>query len=323
MKNDLMERYIYAATRRLPRKQREDVAMELRGLIEDMLQERCGDEQPQERDIRVVLTELGTPQELAARYTDEENKALIAQPYYSTYCYVLKIVLAATFFGLTVAHLLLFAMEPSAALTAFGGWLNSVWNGMFSAFSVVTLLFAYFQHRNIPLSDSFDLNALPAVPKKKQEISKWESLFGIGFCVFFVVMFLLMPDIFSVITFEDGKVYPIFDMAGIRSCWYLIVPFAVLGIVREVVQLLEGRYNTRVLAVSLITNGISAILAVCWLRGHEVLSAEYLGDLDRIFAGEPEIVFTIFSNFNVFFLGAILLVLVLDSMDVTFRTLRK
>lgn len=322
MKNDLIERYIYAVTKRMPRKQRDDVAMELRGLIEDMLMERCGEELPEERDLRVVLTELGTPQELAARYRDEENKALIAQPYYSTYCYILKIVLAATFFGLTVAHLLLFVMEPSVTLHAFAGWLNSLWNGMFGAFSVVTLLFAFFQHKNIRLPDSFDLDAMPEVPKKKQEISKWESLFGIGFCVFFVVMFLLMPDIFSVITFEDGMVYPIFDMAEIRSCWYLIIPFAVLGIIREVIQLLEGRYNTRVLMVSLVVNAISAVLAVCWLRGHEVLSSEYLSAIDVIFAGEPEIVFWIFSNFNVFFLGAMLFALILDTIDVTVRTLR-
>lgn len=77
MKNDLTERYIYAVTRRLPRKQREDVSMELRGLIDDMLDERCGDVVPTEKDIRVVLTELGTPQELYARYDEEADKCLI------------------------------------------------------------------------------------------------------------------------------------------------------------------------------------------------------------------------------------------------------
>lgn len=35
---DLMERYIYAVTRRLPRAQREEIADELRELIGDMLE---------------------------------------------------------------------------------------------------------------------------------------------------------------------------------------------------------------------------------------------------------------------------------------------
>ena len=61
MSEDLLERYLYAVTRRLPEKQREDVAQELRGLVDDMLFDRCGDITPTEKDLRVVLTEIGTP----------------------------------------------------------------------------------------------------------------------------------------------------------------------------------------------------------------------------------------------------------------------
>ena len=41
MNEELQERYIYAVVRRLPRKQREDIEQELRGLIADMLEARC------------------------------------------------------------------------------------------------------------------------------------------------------------------------------------------------------------------------------------------------------------------------------------------
>ena len=43
MKNDLIERYIYAVTKRLPQKVQKDISDELRTLIDDMLAERCGD----------------------------------------------------------------------------------------------------------------------------------------------------------------------------------------------------------------------------------------------------------------------------------------
>ena len=52
MNEDLLERYLYAVTRRLPGKQREDVAQELRGLVDDMLSDRCGDITPTEKDLR-------------------------------------------------------------------------------------------------------------------------------------------------------------------------------------------------------------------------------------------------------------------------------
>lgn len=41
--NDLIERYVYAVTKRLPAKLRADVSRELYGLIDDMLAERCGE----------------------------------------------------------------------------------------------------------------------------------------------------------------------------------------------------------------------------------------------------------------------------------------
>lgn len=65
MEHELIERYLYAVTKQLPAKSRRDIERELRSLIGDMLEERCGEIAPTERDIRVVLTELGTPTELA------------------------------------------------------------------------------------------------------------------------------------------------------------------------------------------------------------------------------------------------------------------
>ena len=86
--NDLIERYLYAITRHLPSAQRSDVAEELRTLISDMLDERCGSLPPTAKDVRVVLTELGTPGEMVRKYTSGEGECLIGQPYYAQYLYV-------------------------------------------------------------------------------------------------------------------------------------------------------------------------------------------------------------------------------------------
>ena len=64
--------------------------LELETIIQDMLEERCEDVTQTERDIKVVLTELGTPNELASKYKGETQDCLIGQPYYSLYVYVLK-----------------------------------------------------------------------------------------------------------------------------------------------------------------------------------------------------------------------------------------
>ena len=61
VKNDLIDRYIYAVTKHMKSAMKKDVAAELETIIQDMLEERCEDVTPTERDIKVVLTELGTP----------------------------------------------------------------------------------------------------------------------------------------------------------------------------------------------------------------------------------------------------------------------
>lgn len=321
MSNDLVERYIYAATKRMPQKQRDDVSMELRGLIEDMLTERCCGLTPSEKDIRVVLTELGTPQELYAKYDEDADKCLIGQPYYSTYKFVMGIVLGSVAIGATVANLLLQLIEPQHWFVALTDWLSMLWDCAFSAFTVVTLLFAFFQRKEIRLGSSFDFDELPSVPKRAQKISKWECIAGIFFCVVFAVLFIFTPEVFCAV--YDGKTIALFDVNVIRATWFIILPFAACGIIREVVQLLEGRYNKKVMITAWVTNAISAVLSFWWLLGFEIMNPFFLYKMEDVFAGESGIVMQIFANFDVFFLGVMLFALVLDTIDVTVRTLRK
>lgn len=321
MNNDLVERYIYAVTKRLNRKQRDDVAQELRSLIDDLLTERCGNLTPTEKDIRVVLTELGTPQELYAKYDEDAEKCLIGQPYYSTYKFVMGIVLGSVAIGATVASLITYIIEPQGWLAAVAEWLSMVYNSMLAAFSIVTLLFAFFYHKGIRINEPFNFDDLPPVPKKTQEISKWDSILGIGFCVLFAVLFLFTPEVFCVIL--EGTVISLFDMEAIRDSWFLIVAFAACGIIREVVQLMEGQYNRKVMITALISNLIATVLAFVWLLGFEVMNPTFLANMQTIFAGESNIVLQMFANFDVFFLGVMLFALVLDSVDVTVKTMRK
>lgn len=321
MNHDLIERYVYAVTKRMNRKQREDVSLELRGLIDDMLTERCGDLMPTEKDLRVVLTELGTPQELALQYDEDKDQCLIGQPYYSVYKYILKIVLACVAGGLSIAHLLLAVLESRTVFEVAALWLNSVWNSLFASFAFVTLLFAFFQRKGIRVGDTFSFDDLPPVPKRSKQISRWESIAGIGFCVMFAVLFLLTPDVFCMYT--DGLRIPIFDAQTLQKAWLPILLFAACGIFREAVQLLEGEYNRKVMVTALATDVVSAVLCTIWIRGYKLLNPAFVGVFDNLFAGESDFLPAVFRNFDLFFLGCMLFALALDAIDVTVKTLRK
>ena len=80
---DIVERYIYDVTRRVPEKQRQDIRLELTSLIEDMCEEEGA-------TVEEVLEKLGSPAEFAKRYRDENNY-IIGPDYYDNYIWVLKI----------------------------------------------------------------------------------------------------------------------------------------------------------------------------------------------------------------------------------------
>lgn len=317
--NDLIERYIYAVTRRLPGKQRGDVAQELRGLIEDLLAERCGGCTPKEKDVRVVLTELGDPAELALQYGEEGRACLIGQPYYSSYKVVMGVVWVAVAVGMGVSSLVLMAIGQWTPWEMVGKFLANTIQGLTSAFAFVTLLFAFFEKRGVRWNQSLD--DLPPVPKKSQEISLWESAVGIGFCVIFLVIFLWVPEVLGFVVDDRGNHVSLFDVQAIRDSWPCIAAFGLLGIAGESVKLVERRYTKKVLIVTVVTNLLSAAVAILWLGRGKLFSWEYSTQIHTILEGN-DIAANLLGNFHLFFLGVLLLAIVMDTAETAYRTLK-
>lgn len=338
MTNDLIERYIYAVTKRLPSEMRQDVSKELTSLISDMLEERCGDITPTEKDIKVILTELGTPRELADKYNADKDKCLIGSPYYSTYIFVLKIVLICMGVGMLVTGIIEQFIENGVfgwyieasseaantvsnnmTLTIIEGIVNCIGgivNGMLSAFAIVTLLFAFFYRKNIKLDTlNESIDNLPPVPQNSKKISKADSIIGIVLSIVFAVVFLTIPSVFCVINTSTHQMVSIFNTEAIRSAWYLIVAFALAGIIREIIKLIDGTYTLRVVITTIVTNIVSALVAALWLLDTRMLNANFTSEAIKIVSSEnPEKILNMFENFHLVFLAIILLALALDTV---------
>lgn len=323
MTEDLIERYIYAVTKRMRPKAREDVAQELRGLIDDMVAERCGKGVPSEKDVRIVLTELGSPVELYEKYDTEGKKCLIGSPYYSVYLTVLKAVLLCTAFGLTVANGVLWILEPVVWYAAIGRWLGMLWQGLMGTFAFITILFALFYRYGVRIDKPFNFDELPPVPKKRQEIPRGETISGIGFTIFFLIAFLAVPQIFGFFYGESGEWIPVFRADIVRASWLPITLFSLAGLIREVVKLLERRYNTKVMLVTVITNGLSAIFGVLWLTGRQLINPELQDKMAALFVDDAPFLGRIMMNFQYFFLGVILFALLVDTLQAVAKTYMK
>ena len=159
--------------------------------------------------MRVVLTELGTPQELYEKYSGEAGKCLIGQPYYSTYKLVLSIVLICAGVGITIANGILLALETQNAAQAVLSWLAMLWDTLLGAFAFVTLLFAFFSWRKIPLGNAFDLIICLRFPKNGNESPDGSVLRALGFVWFFWWYFWAFPR-YSALSFRNRGTNPNF-----------------------------------------------------------------------------------------------------------------
>lgn len=89
---NLTDRYVDAAMRTVPDKQRTDLAAELRASIEDQVDARVTEGEERDAAEREVLTALGDPERLAARYTDR-SLHLIGPRYFLSWWRLLKLLL--------------------------------------------------------------------------------------------------------------------------------------------------------------------------------------------------------------------------------------
>lgn len=316
MKNELIDRYVYAVTRRLPARLRNDIDKELHSLIEDMLDARCGGLMPEDRDVRVILTELGTPSELAMRYMPEGRDHLIGPAYYSQYKMVTGIVLASVTFGLVLSGFISFFTDSSEALyfTLFS-WIGTLITGLIAAFGAVTFIFAVFERKNIALNfGGSELDSLPPVPEKKSVIPKGEPIAGIIFSVIFCVIFLAAPQIICAKFGADQPFIPVFNVDLIHQLWYIFVALTILGIARESFKLYEGRYTKRLAIVTVVTDILSAALTLVLLSSQQILNSAFIAGASPILSNE--VVTGILTYFNLFFMAVILFCLLLD-MGVT------
>ena len=147
MTTTLTDRYVDAAMRTVPEKQRPDLSAELRASIDDQIDARVDAGEPPRGAERAVLTDLGDPDKLAAGYTDRPLH-LIGPRYYLDWWRLLKLLLwiVLPFAAFGVALGLTLAGKP------FGEIVGTVWVVLITTtvhlFFWTTLVFALVE-RNV------------------------------------------------------------------------------------------------------------------------------------------------------------------------------
>lgn len=263
---EIIERYIYAVTQKLPQAQRADIAQELRGLIEDMLEERTQGKPPSEKDIKIVLLELGSPKKLAQKYR-ETNKFLIGPELFDPYILILKIVLGSVAIAISVGFVIQTIFDPTAILDHFIDFIVSVVTSLPTAFGWTTLGFAIAErYSNIKVEDlqlekEWTLNDLPDIPNKEGKINRIEPILGIIFYTVAILFFTFSMNYFGIWIFREGftGTIPFINENANNLFLLFIILILGFGILKESLKLIYGRWNTKLVVFTLILNTISFI----------------------------------------------------------------
>lgn len=297
-------RYLYQVSRFLPTKGWQETEKEIESLIDDMTEARCGDRTPEAEDMQAIISELGKPSELAASYNDSKMY-LIGPAVFPLYRKTL-LIMEGIAIAATVLSLILSGIDRTLVAEDFFGIIATV----MGVFAMVTIAFFIIERQGVKLDDLFAIeNELPPVPEKKARIRRSEPIIAIVFSFLFLILILFFPQFFGGWSPVSQRFVPLFDLEVIRACSYLFVISFLSEIVRNVAELVEGRYSFRLLTIYIPTKIIAYAVVAFIITNFTIWNPGIISEIQAVF---PEVIASIWftelsSNLNrlVLIVGAI------------------
>ncbi|MEU8262163.1 permease prefix domain 1-containing protein [Micromonospora sp. NPDC048999] len=257
----LTDRYVAATLRAVPTQRRTEIADELRASIEDMIDGRIDGGEDRGAAEREVLTELGNPEQLAARYTDRRLQ-LIGPRYYLVWWRLLRLLLS---FIPAIAG----AAAGAVKATVDGDLGAGIGTGITTAFEVavqlafwVTVVFAVLERTNTPLNlPEWSVDQLPEAPKERQVtlVDTCASIAFLGCAIAFFAWQHFQPWVSG-----DGSRLPMIDPALWGSWLPVLLAVLVASIGLEIAKYRARRWTWPLVAVKTVLD-LAFAVPLAWL----------------------------------------------------------
>jgi len=295
-----IDRYVNEVGRRLPRKRRADVKMELRSLLQDALDDRV-EGQPTEDDVVALLEEFGSPEKVAASY-QPSGQYLVGPELFPIFKIALGAVLLAVVIGITVA-LAMGAIFSNLESGDLGGrvlsYIGAYFQALASATGSIVIIFAILQrlgvHPDIEDDEEWNPGDLPDV-KDIDVAGRGEAIAGLAFSAVFLVLLNLFSDRIGIMVSWGDE--PLLTHIVEDNLLYLNLAL-VLGIILHAVLLWQGRWH-------LYTRVAKLGIDVFWLYIiYQIVTALDAGKQTLIDAGLVEPLPSMFVLFGYFVLAGV------------------
>ena len=325
---NLIELYIHEVTRRLPEKSREDIGLELRSTIEDMLPDHYSEE-----DVKTTLAKLGNPALLASRYRDQPMH-LIGPRYFDVYVSLLKMILpiavVITFIAMIGEYVSSYSGETAVmnvVITLIGEGIARMIDVAFQTFAWLTLVFAVIERVDKdkemqPLTTSLhkwtpdDLKKIHHVPKKKS-ISKFEVFGSLLWTAIWATFYFNADHLVGVYRdTENGMAFvlPSLNQEVLLSYWPIILVVIGLGVAYAIYKLIKGHWTTLMAIFNTVNEVVGTVVLIIIISNPNLMLPQFLEFMSNLFHMTPEqfrnsvvggvifvsIVFTVWNVFDGF-----------------------
>ncbi|WEK53563.1 MAG: hypothetical protein P0Y55_13365 [Candidatus Cohnella colombiensis] len=285
---ELIDRYVYAVTSKLPVSQRAEIERDIRGLIEDMSEERAQGREDHANLVEEVLSELGHPSKLAAQYR-ETKRYLIGPELFDMYWVVMKIVALWSLVGLSIAYGIQIFLDPSRALKLFIEYIGvSLFSVIVHVFAWVTVIFAIFEYTGVKAADigrkkkgPWHPSELPSIPHIGARIRLSSSVVSMMFFIFFFVLFVYsnLLGVHLHVGFSAYTFIPIWDYEVVQQLLPFFFGMLALYILREVFKLLFGQWTKKLVLYTLAVDVVIFIIYVFLFVDQSIWNPNFMSEM--------------------------------------------
>lgn len=330
MKNNLIEIYIQEVIRRLPEKSREDIGLELRSTIEDMLPDDYTED-----DVKFALEKLGSPVTLASGYRDQPMH-LIGPRYYDIYLSLLKMILpiagVVALLSMIAEYFIGYNGQEAVINVVLAIMGEGIWRLLevgFQVFFWLTLVFAIIERTdkskdNQPLTTSFnkwtpdDLKNITYIPKKKA-ITKCEVFGSLLWTAIWATLYFYANHLVGVYKGNGNGldfIIPALNQEVLFRYWAIVVIVIGLEITLALYKFIKGQWTKKVALFNAVIEVIVTIVTIVIVINPNLLQQEfisYMTDLFNLSAGQ----------FQAWLVGGIILIFVVTAIINVFDGFRK
>ncbi|PEJ80595.1 HAAS signaling domain-containing protein [Bacillus wiedmannii] len=299
---NLIDIYVEEVAKRLPEKNREDIILELRSTIEDMLPDDYNED-----DEKRVLEKLGSPVSLANGYLDRPMY-LIGPRYFDVYTILLKMIIpiaaVIALIAMVAENFVGYDGEQAVLdviLNLIGKGIGEIIEVGLHVFFWLTLVFAILERTDKdkgtqPLTTSLkkwtpdDLKNTSYIPKKKS-ISKFEVFGGLMWTAIWTTLYFYANHLVGVYHgTESGLkfVAATFNQEVLLQYWPIVVIVIVFEIGISLYKLVQGQWTKKLAIGNAILQIVGTIVFIVIIVNPHLFNEGFITYVANVFTTSPE-----------------------------------